>query len=198
MEATLGELLESTYAVNTKHVDVTPEELRVKAATKTAVSVQNENRNGRHTPATGNPPPAPKKRRGISLTPKTPVKRRAAPVIDDEQEVTPVSLSTSKKEAPGSGLFEDSDKFFQLLGRSSSEPSDCQLKTLGSYIDMAVSLFGALGEIKLKIKLLEVLVRLTKETQGTALRDRKYILIQCPRVRIPDCLFKGTLESLSV
>lgn len=63
---------------------------------------------------------------------------------------------------------------------------------------MAVSLFGALGEIKLKIKLLEVLVQLTKETQGTALRDRKYILIQCPRVRTPDCLFKGTLEYLSV
>lgn len=125
VDATLGELLESTYAVNATHVDVTPEEPRVKAATKTAVSVQNENRNGRRTPATGNPASAPKKRRGMSMTPKTPVKRRAAPVIDDEQEVTPISLSTSKKEAPGSGLFEDSDKFFQLLGTSSSEPSDC-------------------------------------------------------------------------
>jgi hypothetical protein len=43
---------------------------------------------------------------------------------------------------------------------------------------MVASLYGALGQIKSKIKLLEVLVRLTKETPETALRDRKHLPIQ--------------------
>ena len=63
---------------------------------------------------------------------------------------------------------------------------------------MAVSLYGALGQIKLKIKLLEVSVRLTKETQGTALRDRKHLLVQYPCIQTPDRFLKGTLEYLSV
>ena len=127
VETTLDELLESTYAANSAHMDITPEERPAKAAPKRSVSVRNGKGNRRRTPVTGNPPPAPKKR-GTSQTPRTPVKRRAAPVSDDEQEVTLAPLSTSKNEVPGSELFEDSEKFFQLLGRSSSETFDCQLK----------------------------------------------------------------------
>lgn len=191
----MSELLESTYVANSTLMSMTPEERPPKAATQRAASVQNGNGNGQHIPASGNPHPAPKKKRGTRQTPRTPVERRA--VIDDEQEVTLASLSTSKIEVPGSELFEGSDKFFQLLGRSSSETSDCQL-TLEPHIDMAVSLFGALGQIKLKIKLLEVLVRLTKEMQGTALRDRKHLSVQCPCVKTPDYFLEGTFEYLSL
>lgn len=56
---------------------------------------------------------------------------------------------------------------------------------------MAVSLYGALGQIKLKIKLLEIMVHLTKEAPGTALRDRKHLPAQCPGVRTPDCFLEG-------
>jgi hypothetical protein len=56
---------------------------------------------------------------------------------------------------------------------------------------MVVSLYGALGQIKLKIKLLEILVRLTKEAPGTALRDRKHLPAQCPRIRTPDRFLEG-------
>jgi len=56
---------------------------------------------------------------------------------------------------------------------------------------MAVSLYGALGQIKLKIKLLEVLVHLTKEAPGSALPDRKHLPAQYPGVITPDYFLEG-------
>jgi hypothetical protein len=126
VEAALGELLTSTYAINSTQADILLEEQSAKAATKSSTSVQNQKGNGKRTPATENPP-VPTKKRATSRTPKTPVKRRAAPVTDYEQEDTLAPLSTSKNDAPRSERFEDSDKFFQLLGRSRSEIFDCQL-----------------------------------------------------------------------
>ena len=124
MEAALGALLESVYRANSVQADILPEEKPVKAATRV---LQSGKVNGRRTPVTGNSPPT--KRRGTSRTPKTPVKRRAVPVADDEQEDSPVSLFTSKNGVPDSELFENSDKFFQLLGRSRSKVVDCRLNS---------------------------------------------------------------------
>jgi hypothetical protein len=117
-ETALGELLSSTY-----QGDVAPEEQPAKGATKRTAPIQGWKRNGQRTPATGNPPPAPTKKRGASRTPKTPMKRRAAAVTDDEQEDTLGSPAASKNNVPRSGRFEEQDKFFQLLGMSRSETS---------------------------------------------------------------------------
>jgi hypothetical protein len=122
VEAALGALLESMYQANSVKVDITPEEQSVKAVTKKGARVQSGKVNGRPTSVTENTP-APTKRRGTSRTPKTPVKRRPVPVTDEEQEDSPASLFASKDGVPGSELFEDSDKFFRLLGRSCSQAS---------------------------------------------------------------------------
>ena len=128
-DAALGELLESTYAANYAKAAITPEDKPGKAAKKKGARAPSGKGTGRRTPITENSPPAPTKKRGTSRTPKTPVKRRAVPVPDDEQENTPTYLSTSKNGVPGSELFEDSDKFFQLLGGSLSKAFDCRLNS---------------------------------------------------------------------
>jgi len=124
VEAALGALLESVYRANPVKADISPEEKPVKAATRV---LQSGKVNGRRTPATGNSPPT--KRRGTSRTPKTPVKKRPVPVVDDEQEDSPASFFTLKNGVPDSELFGNSDKFFQLLGRSRSKAFDCQLNS---------------------------------------------------------------------
>lgn len=129
MEAALGSLLEFTYAANSAKADNAPQEKPAKAATKKGARVQSGKGNGRCIPVTENSPPAPIKKRGTSRTPRTPVKRRAVPVIEDEQEDTPGFLFTSKNGELGPELFEDSDKFFQLLGRSRIKTSDCWLNS---------------------------------------------------------------------
>lgn len=122
----MGDLLESTYAVNSTQAGIPSKNQGIKAATKRGVSVQSGKGNGRRTPVT-EIPPAPTKKRGTSRTPRTPVKRKAALVTDDEQEDPLSPLSTQKDDVSGLGQFEDSDKFFQLLGGSRSETFDCQL-----------------------------------------------------------------------
>ena len=189
VEAALGSLLESVYAANSTKADNAPEEKPAKE-TKKATRVQNGKGNGRCIPVTENSPPAPIKKRGTIRTPKTPVKKRPVSVIEDAQEDTPAFLFASKNSAPGPELFEDSDKFFQLLGRSRSKAPTVG-QTPKSYIDMAVSLYGALGQIKLKIKLLEVLVHLTKEAPGATIRDRKHLPTQCPDIGTPDRFLEG-------
>jgi len=121
VEAALASLLESVYAANSAKADNAPEEKPAKTTTKKGARVQNGKGNGRCIPVAENSPPAPIKKRGTSRTPKTPVKRRAVPVIEDEQEDTLDFLFTSKNGGPGPELFENSDKFFGLLGRSRSK-----------------------------------------------------------------------------
>lgn len=121
VEAALGSLLESTYAADSTKADNAPEDKPGKATTKKAARVQNGKGNGRSISVTENSPPAPIKKRGTIRTPKTPVKRRAIPVIEDEQEDTEAFLFASMNGGPGPELFEDSDKFFQLLGGSRSK-----------------------------------------------------------------------------
>ena len=128
MEAALGALLEAMYAANSVKADIIPEEKPVKATTKKGTRIQSGKGNGRRTPFTENSP-APTKKRGTSRTPKTPVKRRAIPVTDDEQEDMPGSPFTPKNSVSESELFEDSDKFFQLLGMSRSKAFDWQLNS---------------------------------------------------------------------
>ena len=129
VEAALGSLLESTNAANAAKADTAPEEKPAKAATKKGTRNQCGKGNGRSIPVTENSLPAPTKKRGTSRTLKTPVKRRAIPVSEDEQEDTPSFPFTSKKGELGPELFEDSDKFFQLLGRSRSKAPDCWLNS---------------------------------------------------------------------
>ena len=61
-------------------------------------------------------------------------------------------FSGSRNGSPRSERFDDSDKFRPLLGKSRRE-TFTHLLNLHSCIDMAGSLYGALGQIRLKIKL---------------------------------------------
>ena len=128
-----------------------PEGRPAKAATKRSTPDQIGKGNRRHISVTENPP-APAKKRGMSRITKTPVKRRTASVHDYEQEQKPACLSGSRNDSPGSERFDDSDKFCRLLGKSRRE-TFTHLLNPHLCMDMSGGLYGAVGQIRLKIKL---------------------------------------------